>query len=240
MTIISHYLFCIGSVALHILKAGSETVISSAYGWRNIESTADVATSTGLWDLRISLFEVKVKPGLGFSESDPEMLHLSVPDSLKFSPDIFSLSLGYLEFYNWFNSYLAKEPQDAALLPPKHLPSLYVLQGSCYWRTAMTDFMVEKYSESFLLLSLDLLAFIPVPLYFFWELNQEPNLDDVNSREYECSFFLQRNIEPNLSEIDYGNVKVSSLFFLLPEGELSEILPMVKLLQSSESQNPPK
>ncbi|KAK7345381.1 hypothetical protein VNO77_15985 [Canavalia gladiata] len=43
----------------------------------NIESTADVATSTGFWDLRISLFAVKVKPGLGFSESDPEILHLS-------------------------------------------------------------------------------------------------------------------------------------------------------------------
>ncbi|KAK7323670.1 hypothetical protein VNO77_27154 [Canavalia gladiata] len=70
-------------------------------------------------------------------------------------------------FCSWFNSYLAKEPQDAALLPPKHLPSLYLLQGSCYWRTAMTDFVVEKYSESFPLLSLDLLAFIPVPLYFF-------------------------------------------------------------------------
>ncbi|KAK7321647.1 hypothetical protein VNO77_32484 [Canavalia gladiata] len=95
----------------------------------NIESTADVATSTGFWDLRISLFVVKalniattsmaatwfktkgtesyplilanrpsstslgtykppvspylakdlyqVKPGLGFSESNPEILHLS-------------------------------------------------------------------------------------------------------------------------------------------------------------------
>ncbi|KAK7323667.1 hypothetical protein VNO77_27151 [Canavalia gladiata] len=65
---------------------------------------------------------------------------------------------------------------------------------------------------------------------------KEPNLDNVNSREYECSFYLQTKMEPNLSEIDSGNVK----FFLLPEGELSEILPMVKLLQSSESQNPPK
>ncbi|KAK7363787.1 hypothetical protein VNO77_05945 [Canavalia gladiata] len=68
---------------------------------------------------------------------------------------------------------------------------------------------------------------------------KEPNLDDVNSREYECSFYLQMKMEPNLSEIDSGNVKVSSLFFLLPEGELSEILPMVKLLQSFESKNPP-
>ncbi|KAK7343906.1 hypothetical protein VNO77_13016 [Canavalia gladiata] len=47
-----------------------------------------------------------------------------------------------------------------------------------------------------------------------------------------------RKMEPNLSEIDSGNVKVSCLFFLLPEGELSEILPMVKILQSSESKNP--
>ncbi|KAK7362483.1 hypothetical protein VNO77_04598 [Canavalia gladiata] len=124
-------------------------------------------------------FARMIEPGLGFSESDPEILHLSdnVPilvnaqSQIEKIPDLVLVSVaqGSELSGHWCN----------------------LLRLSCYSSIVVIEISSKMSCR---------------------ELDQEPNLDDVNSREYECSFYLQMKMEPNLSEIDSGNVKV---FFLV-------------------------
>ncbi|KAK7339610.1 hypothetical protein VNO77_20288 [Canavalia gladiata] len=134
-------------------------------------------------------FARMVKPGLGFSESDPEILHLS--------------GLGPVATASQISSSGTKPELDTCL--PLLQTKFQTMHPHLNPKVPQNDPEIRAASSC--------------------------GVDDKSPPQ-------NRKMEPNLSEIDSGNVKVSCLFFLLPEGELSEILPMVKILQSSESKNP--